>query len=223
MMIAYQVNGERVHVNDYLKGSYDVFCPQGHKVIAKQGTIKRWHFSHVGVSGCGHESGKTEWHMWWQDRIMSQYLEVRMKNDNTYHVADIVNQEGLVIEIQHSNIKKEDIIERETFYKNMIWIFDVTGGKVTIEKVHKDIMKLKVISSSFFLQAKKPCFLDLGHKGLIEIIKHKGSVIVGRKWTLQMIDNVYFRDILTLNADTRDEKPSYDISRRATKEEILKF
>lgn len=223
MNFAYTKEGNKIHIKDYKKNSFDVYCLASHKVIAKQGEIKRWHFSHVGESDCRFGKGKTEWHLWWQERVKKENLEIMMKRDDSFHIADIVNNEGIVIEIQHSNMSEETIRERQDFYKNMIWIFDCMGGKVIIEKVVKDMMKMKINGSSFFLKAKKPFFIDLGHRGLIEVIKHKGNIMVGRKWTLSDFDRKYFKDILIEGHDTRDGKPEYDVSKKATKEEILKF
>lgn len=45
------------------------------------------------------------------------------------HIADVLTSHGLVVEFQHSNIKPEERISREQFYKNMVWLVDGTRLK----------------------------------------------------------------------------------------------
>jgi competence protein CoiA len=40
------------------------------------------------------------------------------------HIADIVTNQNLVVEFQHSYILPEERVAREAFYKNMIWVVD---------------------------------------------------------------------------------------------------
>lgn len=40
------------------------------------------------------------------------------------HVADVLTERGLVIELQHSAMPPEELQSREDFYRNMIWIVD---------------------------------------------------------------------------------------------------
>ena len=40
------------------------------------------------------------------------------------HIADIKASSGFVVEIQHSPISEQELLSRENFYGDMIWIVD---------------------------------------------------------------------------------------------------
>lgn len=67
--------------------------------------------------------GKTDWHTFWQEQVSKQYTEIAITKDGKRHIADIKIGDK-VYEIQHSPISKEEIEERERFYKDMCWIVD---------------------------------------------------------------------------------------------------
>lgn len=111
------------------------------EVIPRCGEINIWHWAHKNKEECDSWSeGETEWHKEWKERFPKECREVTIGN----HRADIfLTDEKLVIELQHSPITPKEIIDREKFYKNMIWIFD--------NNVFKEIEKQ---SSSFIVNNK---------------------------------------------------------------------
>ena len=96
---------------------------------AVRGNVNRHHFSHKISCDCS-AKGKTDFHLKWQNMCNEKSLERRFeKNGKLVHIADIVNKDGLVIEVQHSQISENDIFAREGFYEKMIWILDCTESK----------------------------------------------------------------------------------------------
>lgn len=101
-------------------------CPGcGADLRPKCGTIKVWHWAHVGDVDCDPWwECETHWHQSWKKILKQEYCEVAIGN----HRADIAIPGSmnltLVIELQHSSISPETIQARETFYKNMFWMFD---------------------------------------------------------------------------------------------------
>ncbi len=96
-------------------------------VIAKCGVINIWHWAHRRRANCDiwgeHE---TKWHLDWKSRFPAECVEVLIERDGSRHRADIYTPRGLVIELQHSALSPEEIAEREAFYRNMLWVFDVS-------------------------------------------------------------------------------------------------
>lgn len=96
-------------------------------VIAKCGDIRIWHWAHK-VGLCKYDSEpETEWHLAWKERALSAGFEIEKIIDD--HRADIYyNVRNMVIEVQHSPIIDEDIINRCDFYTSkgikLIWVFD---------------------------------------------------------------------------------------------------
>ena len=209
---------KRIHIKDYI--DENVLCPSGHKLVAKKGCKRVHHYSHVGNVDCFYGSkGKTDFHLWWQSRIKPKYLEIRMEN----HIADICIK-GFVIEIQHSSIGKDQIKERENFYGNMCWIFDGLETNFTEEAKFKNLVKFKIFGGkSDFLHARKDVYIDKGVQGLYKILRKEKKNIWCKKIALSKIDKVLFKNKLIPGADIRSDRPYFDLSNKATKDEIKNF
>lgn len=212
--------GKKIHISEY--NEEDVRCLDNpeHKLIAKKGESRTWHYCHKAGIDCTYGSKKmSDFHCYWQRRIQPEYLEIKMKN----HRADIFI-DGLVIEVQHSSIDKETIKEREKFYDNMCWLFDAHDIDVIEQKKFKNLVCYKLIKGKKdFLKAKKDVYLDFNHRGLMKIIKKKGIFIWCQKISLKRIDKKLFKNKLVDGADKRLDRPFYDLSSKTTKEETLNF
>ena len=122
--------GEKVEAEATLKGAVCQECDS--EVIAKCGDINRHHWAHKRKNECYHYSNpETKWHRDWKNNFPLEWQEVVLYDSKTgeKHVADVKTPNGLVIEFQHSPIKPEKILERNNFYKNIIWIVDGTRRK----------------------------------------------------------------------------------------------
>ncbi len=99
-------------------------CPIcNEKVISKCGSIKVWHWAHKSNIDCDEwYEPETQWHREWKSKFPKEQQEIIIGK----HRADIKTKEGLVIELQNSSISSKDIIERENYYKEMIWLLN--GG-----------------------------------------------------------------------------------------------
>jgi competence protein CoiA len=90
-------------------------------VVAKCGRIVVWHWAHHTRPECDEwAESDSEWHRSWQTVVPAERREVIMGR----HRADIVTTQGLVVEVQHSNLSVDEIAEREFYYSRMVWIFD---------------------------------------------------------------------------------------------------
>jgi len=97
-------------------------CPScKSKIVSKCGEIKIWHWAHESLETCDAKwEPITQWHLDWQSLVPEELTEVIIGK----HIADIKLPTGKVIEIQHSNLPIDVVAERESFYENMVWIFD---------------------------------------------------------------------------------------------------
>jgi competence protein CoiA len=106
-------------------------------VIPKCGELVTWHWAHRSDRDCDpwaeHETG---WHLDWKQCFPLDWLEVTLGP----HRADVRTPEGLVVEIQHSAIAPDEIRERESFYGEMVWLFDArdaadgSGPRLTVRE-----------------------------------------------------------------------------------------
>ena len=121
--------GKKVEAATNLKDAVCQVCKA--EVIAKCGDINRHHWAHKRKKECDHWwDPETKWHRDWKNNFPPQWQEVvHTSKTGEKHIADIKTPNGLVIEFQHSPIKPEKILERNNFYKNIIWIVDGTRRK----------------------------------------------------------------------------------------------
>ena len=118
------VNGERQEVQPGLIGKCQ--CCKS-LVIAKCGNVRIWHWSHKEKLSCDQWWEETEWHRIWKECFPKHCQEiVRFAEDGEKHIADVMIDQGYVVEFQHSFLKPEELKSREAFYKKMIWIVDGT-------------------------------------------------------------------------------------------------
>lgn len=111
------VNGVRARATPQAVG----ICPSCKlEVVAKCGEVNRWHWSHLAGDCDPWAEGETSWHINWKHLFPPEWQEVAVSP----HRADIKTPK-LVIELQHSPINPATIREREQFYGDMVWLFDL--------------------------------------------------------------------------------------------------
>jgi competence protein CoiA len=105
------------------------FC--GADVIAKCGNLRVRHWAHRGIRVCDPWSEpETEWHRAWKDEFPADWQEVvHFAQNGEKHIADVKTQSGMVIEFQHSFLKAEERMARESFYRKMVWVVDARRRK----------------------------------------------------------------------------------------------
>ncbi|NUP08359.1 MAG: hypothetical protein HOW73_20105 [Polyangiaceae bacterium] len=148
------------------------FCSTcGAACVAKCGTVNAWHWAHKKRADCDPWSeGETPWHVWWKTRADENEIEVTVEQSAeplglvVRHRADIKRADGLVIELQHSNISATEIEEREQFYGNMVWLLD---GQPFLDRFQ---LRAKDSYHTFrwysprrsWFAARRPILIDLG-------------------------------------------------------------
>lgn len=95
------------------------------EVISKCGKIKIWHWSHLSNKDCDDwYEPESEWHRSWKNEFPKEQQEFTMGK----HRADIRTSQRYIIELQNSSISSNEIIEREEYYKRMVWLLN--GNKL---------------------------------------------------------------------------------------------
>jgi hypothetical protein len=111
------INGTRAHATPRSVG----ICPScGSEVSAKCGEVNAWHWAHRGGDCDPWSEGETRWHLNWKQLFPPEWQEVVVHP----HRADVKTPK-MVVELQHSLINPAMIREREQFYENMVWLFDL--------------------------------------------------------------------------------------------------
>lgn len=145
------------------------YCNQ--EVIAKCGSIKIWHWAHKSNINCDswyeHES---KWHINWKNEFPKEQQEVIIGK----HIADIKTKD-FVIELQNSSLSPEKIIEREKYYKKMIWLINGDSLASGLE-LRRDInnqlftFRWKPPPKSWWF-ATKPIYIDMNFDWIFLIKK----------------------------------------------------
>lgn len=136
-------------------------CPVCRAVtVAKCGKIIAPHWAHQSRKDCDPwYEPETQWHIDWKNRFPKVCQEVVMGN----HRADVRLPTG-VIEFQNSPISADEIIERERFYGNMVWVVNAEKRRGNIDFRERNgyvSFRWKRPQVSWFF-ARCPVILDLG-------------------------------------------------------------
>ena len=111
-------------------------------------------------------------------------IEVVIEKNSIKHRADAIFPNGKIVEVQHSSISPDEIEERESFYKNMVWVFDARNAydskRLSLrEKGNYWTFRWKQPRKSIAF-ARKPVFLHLGMNDIFEIKKiHEQHIFAG--------------------------------------------
>lgn len=176
------IDEERIEATPGLVGLC-ICC--GAPTVAKCGKFKVWHWAHKSKSICdGWWESETDWHRGWKAKFPESSQEVIHFDalTNEKHIAD-VKIGNLVLEFQHSILKPEEMMSRESFYGDMVWIvdgcrseFDPINFKLGLrEKSNKqEDFSINWYSPSKLLHrwgvASKPVYLDFGGENLWQLI-----------------------------------------------------
>lgn len=142
----------------------------GGVLIAKCGKIVTHHWAHESKDDCDSWSEPIgPWHLWWQGMVRTDSIEIARGP----HRADIVGNDGVVVELQHSSISAEDIAAREAFYGNMVWLFDATERFAYVNQGDRAFFSFG--KTKHLELCKKPVFLDFGFD-VLEVEQFSGAV-----------------------------------------------
>lgn len=153
-MLFANVNGEKFEAKPQTTG----LCPLcEHPVFSKCGEVNVWHWAHYKDESCDNwYEPETEWHKNWKLIFGKDKSEIIIAKDGKRHIADILTNDNVVIELQNSPLQKPIIRKREEFYgERMIWVlngkpfkhnFDIREYSPSglsrhfgvVDKVHKD-------------------------------------------------------------------------------------
>lgn len=126
MKLAFSDDGTKIEPTPKARG----LCPLcGEPVLARCGNKYVHHWAHLSGSECDSwSSPETQWHRKWKNQFPMDWQEVKCRNEASeeVHRADVKTDYGLVLEFQHSVIEEPDKQAREHFYKDMVWIVDLS-------------------------------------------------------------------------------------------------
>ncbi len=140
-------NGQKIEATKGAKG----VCPScGSELIAKCGNLKINHWSHKGNRNCDRWwENETEWHRSWKDNFPIEWQEIVQTDERgEKHIADVKTKSGWVLEFQHSFIKSEERLSRNTFYHKLVWVVDGTRRKTDKKQFQKILEESRQLSTN---------------------------------------------------------------------------
>lgn len=105
----------------------------GEEMVAKCGQFVMWHWAHMPYSNCDPWwSSESEWHRKWKELFPEDWREVVHFDEQTgeKHIADVKTPSAVVVEFQRSPITAEEVVSREQFYRNLVWVIDGDRGSL---------------------------------------------------------------------------------------------
>lgn len=140
-----KVEGHTVNIHQYMKGDKKAYCiNNNHELIAVQGSYNKWHFRHLNSSDCCKQK-MSYWHAEWQGNFENTEVSFKQITDQIKERRADVVENNFIIEIQHSCIEKEEVLNRNHDYalhnKKVIWIID--GNKGIDVNIDSNILDFK--------------------------------------------------------------------------------
>jgi len=133
MRYAINEHNERIEVSYSGEIALCEICRSKIKGRKGEQRIKHWwHYKRKTIDCDDWSEPISEWHLKWQNLFPEINREVVITRDLKSHRADILLNNGTVIEVQNSNITFSEIEKRENFYtkeNNLIWI--INGNTLT--------------------------------------------------------------------------------------------
>lgn len=144
-------------------------CPVCNAIVTgKIYREKQNHFAHLPDENCSLSNGLiSDWHLSWQS--LFEVTEYRFPELGLR--ADVLFRNGLVLELQHSNISYEELRNRENGYKKMIWLFDATN--FDSEKFYMDDFIYWHYPNKNWLCYTKPAFFQVNEYTIIQFTNMK--------------------------------------------------
>lgn len=136
-IIAYDINRNRIHIDDAIKGEHYI-CPVcDTQMLPRKGKKNIYHFAHryegdeIRCDSWNYD--KSDWHFSWQNMFEKEQQEITFTANNEKHRADVFAN-NTVVEFQHSPMNETVYNTRNTFYTSMgykvIWLFDVRNAEI---------------------------------------------------------------------------------------------
>jgi|GEM_PF-751246 len=228
-------DNEKIEPSPRAKG----LCPYCERIVrARCGEIYTWHWAHTKAESCeGWWEPESEWHRQWKKLFPKDNVEVVIVKNGIKHIADILTDGGVVIELQNSSIQSTVIKRRESFYgERMLWVINGIGFKhnfyISTSAIDLDRNYIRPNDSLFNIQLEKSRIpKNLVKASLTMAVKLNGlcqeekleKVLHGLEfeylpdkkiyWRRRVIDNTYHLKWLIshLNNYNREYLPEYYI------------
>jgi len=153
------LNNNRVEASKDVIGAVCPVC--GSSVFPACGNVNVHHFRHKDKADCDPwYEPMSEWHIKWQNEFPESFREIVLVKDQNIHRADILNSKGTILEFQNSPISEDQIISRENFYENMIWIFN--GNNINSLWLRNNNLFTWIGKKHNLFSCSKPVFIDYG-------------------------------------------------------------
>lgn len=165
-MIWAEVNNNKISPNPLEKNAICPLCKS--RVIGKCGDINIWHWAHKNKKDCDSWwEPESKWHKEWKEYFPIEQQEFTIGR----HRADIRTKNRWIIELQNSTISSREIIEREEYYKRMIWL--INGGTLCKglrirNKNNKITFRWKSPPKSWWY-SRKELYIDMN--GIVDTLK----------------------------------------------------
>ena len=165
MRYALNIDKDKIEVNFSGELAKCGNCNSNVKGRKGEQRIKHWYHHKKKTIDCDNwYEPISEWHLKWQDLFPKKNREVTIKENDISHRADILLDNGLVIEVQNSPIKFSEIEKRERFYgkNNLIWILN--GNNLTT----KSMLTEDVFNYSYMMSISVPKTFSLAKNYKVE-------------------------------------------------------
>jgi hypothetical protein len=235
MLLALNQENELVQPNET---GQRAICPHCKELLKSHvGEYKVRHWSHFPNPNCAtnNKEGKTQWH--YKNQLFLKKLgydiEKPVIKNGIYKIADVLVNNDIAIEFQHSSISHDEIRKRESHYKKVIWVFDAYEAFDDNRIGFTNTKYSWKFPRETILSCNQPVFLNVYDDCYLHILSIKKDRVLLEKWHtrttlfydghckaynrhefIELIKNVknYFSSYMTLPNNFGELGDGYEIS-----------
>ena len=190
MIYGIYTNGDRIDIEDSIRGE-KYYCPCcGGELIQKKGTVNAWHFAHKTLTNCDNWYEESDWCMNWIKLFPTDCREVIVKNQDSdrKRIAD-VKYKKLVLKLQPKSLSSEEFMERVDYFSkenNLVYLVDCRNKDIEYtrtQRTHNYIWKhaykfgnIDKYTANFYL------FLQIGNNRIVRVVWNKEGFIIQNSW-----------------------------------------
>jgi competence CoiA-like predicted nuclease len=156
MIVAKNIKGEWIYANQSKEKAYCPICKTELVLAIYTNEVDR--FRHKPNTGCTYGQNQiNDWHIEWQSLFKNteiNYPELGLR-------ADVVFKNGLILELQNSSIAWTELRNRESKYKKMVWLFNLTNEKHYKNTLLKNGLFRWEYPDKHWLMFTKPSFFQI--------------------------------------------------------------
>lgn len=204
MIFALDVKGERISIEESVRGE-KYFCPCcNSEVIQKKGNVNMWHYAHKNLGLCDEWYSENEWTKFFSEKFPEQFREVVVTGEGGRKRIAHIKVGNVVLQLQDKSMTSSEFQQRVNFFSQnnaLVWLVDLRDKNIHRKytrnsRTNKTLMyewkhAWKFNDMDKFTNRKLDLFFQLDDDLIIKVIWNRQGfkIFGGYKYTVESFMN----------------------------------